>query len=91
VKKKDLVDAGVMFQQQTAAAMDHAGQMGLGKSFPQGLEDDRVGQGVADSGAGEAEDARVRPQFDRPGPGRTPSRQRAKNHLVSRSGKAADE
>ena len=74
LKKKDLIDAGVVFQQETAAAMDHARQMRLGKSFPQGLEDDRVGQGVADSGAGEAEDARVRTQFDRPGAGRTASR-----------------
>jgi hypothetical protein len=57
VEKEDLVDVGIMLHQQMAAAMHHGGEMGFGISFPQGLEDDRVGQGVANAGAGEAEDA----------------------------------
>jgi len=91
VKEKDLVDERIMLQQEAAAAMNDASQMRFGKGFPQGLEDDRVGEGVADSGAGEAEDARVRPDFDRLRLGWATFRQAAKNHFVTRGGEAAEE
>ena len=40
VKKKDLVDVGIVFDKQPAAPVDDGPEMRLGKCFPQRLEND---------------------------------------------------
>ena len=67
LKSKDAIDVRVVFDQYAPSSVHHGGKKSLGESFPERLEHNGIGEGVADAGAGEGENAWRASQLNRPG------------------------